>query len=559
MQIYKHSKRSGTGSWRLACAFFSEDMEDPSASTDSSMVPARLELKGDDGDIIHKDILVCAREPSFGCKEEGIKRRCAVHALPTDTAVNQRTCEADKCERRALYGDPSERIPKRCGGHMHDSDELMVGPKCAMPGCQRGAYFGDGVSPQLYCKTHKSPEHVQLRGADPELKKKRMECIVPGCAERAIFGPYDGIKSTAESRPQSRKVVRCRKHKLPDDLSAATLTLLATGRFCQHVSGDVPPPSQFIPGLDPSRCRAAANYGDPNDGVPKFCGKHKPAGYVNVTPLARRRRPILHRHLIQLFDGPSFDGLVDESEFGISTGSNRSEDYSSTFTYIIVCAESRECIVIDPVLEQVERDAAIIELMGLSPVYAVNTHVHADHITGTAELRARFPDMQTAISHASGAKADIRLEPHQSLFWGTKNKGALQGNRELRCLPTPGHTAGCMSFYDPSMNVGGSVFTGDALLIGGCGRTDFQGGDASMLYRSIHKEIFTLDKRATVYPAHDYAGKTHSTIGEEIESNPRLGSGMSEGDFVSLMDARKMPYPKRIDEAVPANMQCGEF
>ena len=99
----------------------------------------------------------------------------------------------------------------------------------------------------------------------------------------------------------------------------------------------------------------------------------------------------------------------------------------------------------------------------------------------------------------------------------------------------------------------------DALLIGGCGRTDFQGGDASTLYRSIHEEIFTLDKRATVYPAHDYAGKTHSTIGEEIESNPRLGSGMSEGDFVSLMDARKMPYPKRIDEAVPANMQCGEF
>jgi len=270
-------------------------------------------------------------------------------------------------------------------------------------------------------------------------------------------------------------------------------------------------------------------------------------GYVNVTNEARRRHPVYNHHLIQLFDGPDGNNDMDGDV-----------NYSSTFTYLLVCMESRECIVIDPVLEQVERDAAIITSMNLNPVYAVNTHVHADHITGTAELRARFPEMQTAISRASGAKADLLLDPHKAIFWGRKNKGAVRGTRELRCLPTPGHTAGCMSFFDPSIGVGGSVFTGDTLLIGGCGRTDFQGGDARMLYRSVHKELFTLDERATVYPAHDYAGLTHSSIGKERSENSRLGGDRSVDDFVAFMDSREMAYPKRIDAAVPANMKCGE-
>ena len=224
-------------------------------------------------------------------------------------------------------GTRRTRHRSAAGGHMTDSDIILVGSKCAMPGCQRWGYFGDGVSPELFCRMHKSPEHVQLRGYGPETTKNRKECIVPGCAEIAKYGPHDGIKS--KTRSQKRKLVRCRKHKLPDDLPAATLRLLASGRFCQHISDDVPSPSQPIPGLDPSRCTAAATYGDPSVGVPKFCGKHKPPGYVNVTPRARRYNPIIHRHLIQLFDGPSFNGLVDESEFGISPGSNRSEDYSS--------------------------------------------------------------------------------------------------------------------------------------------------------------------------------------------------------------------------------------
>ena len=590
-----HIRRCGEGSWRPACDALSPlgkgarcpPLYAPAAG-DPKAIPARLHINDDEtGQLTFEHISVCSREPTFGDPADRIKRRCARHALPTDVAVNLRVCESPGCMRRALYGDPSQsKSPLRCGEHIRDGDEDMYSTRCAAPGCNRLALYGlehNAGRGELFCGQHREPEHVRVRAISENYK---LECVEPGCSEQARFGPTDdsfddessGDGQRAIYFRSRRRILRCKKHKLPDDLSANMLRLLRSDRICTHTY-DAPSSSSSSSASAPSthitsrlhsnnRCSKPASYGDPATGKVSHCREHKPKGFVNVTTSALRRLPILHRHLIQLFDGANGNySSVPLEEFGMDPAATpgpaaapRGDDeYSSTFTYLLVCMESRDCIVIDPVLEQVERDATIISSMNLNLVYAVNTHVHADHITGTAELRARFPGMQTAISRASGARADVLLDPHETIYWGRKNKGASGGTRELRCLPTPGHTAGCMSFYDPHVGVGGSVFTGDALLIGGCGRTDFQGGDARVLYRSVHEELFTLDERATVYPGHDYAGLTHSSIQMERDKNPRLGGSQSEESFVAFMDARKMPYPKRIDEAVPANMICGEF
>jgi sulfur dioxygenase len=149
------------------------------------------------------------------------------------------------------------------------------------------------------------------------------------------------------------------------------------------------------------------------------------------------------------------------------------------------------------------------------------------------------------ISKASGALADIYLEADQSFTFGST---------EIKCFATPGHTDGCMSFYVPSL---GMVFTGDTLLIHGCGRTDFQQGDAGHLYDNIHSKLFTLPESTVVYPAHDYKGFTCSTIGEEKKYNPRLTK--SKEEFVNLMQNLGLPYPKKIDASLPANLKCGVF
>jgi sulfur dioxygenase len=219
------------------------------------------------------------------------------------------------------------------------------------------------------------------------------------------------------------------------------------------------------------------------------------------------------------------------------------DDDSSTYTYLLYDTESKEGILIDPVDLQVERDLQEIEKHGVKLVYGVNTHAHADHITGTGLLKQRVVGLQSMISVASEAKADITLKDGDQIRFGS---------RFLTAIATPGHTSGCMSFVADDESC---VFTGDALLIHGCGRTDFQSGDAGLLYESIHSKLYSLSDECVVYPAHDYQGRTCSTIGNEKRNNPRLTKSKSE--FVEIMENLNLPYPKRIDMAVPANMRCG--
>eukprot|EP00964_Phaeocystis_antarctica_P152000 scaffold119710_cov63-Phaeocystis_antarctica.AAC.3 len=183
--------------------------------------------------------------------------------------------------------------------------------------------------------------------------------------------------------------------------------------------------------------------------------------------------------------------------------------------------------------------------MGGHLVLALNTHAHADHITGSGALKQRVPGLRSAISAASGAKADQLLADGEEVSWAA-------GTRALKVLATPGHTAGCVSYYDAQLGV---IFTGDTLFIRGCGRTDFQGGSAETLHESVHSKLFTLPSNTLVLPAHDYKGQRASTIGAEARANPRLTLGKVE--FAELMANLNLPYPKKIDAALPANMLCG--
>lgn len=221
------------------------------------------------------------------------------------------------------------------------------------------------------------------------------------------------------------------------------------------------------------------------------------------------------------------------------------ERESSTYTYLLGCAETREAVLIDPVLETVDRDLAAVDELGLRLVLAGNTHAHADHVTSTFLLKERVAGCRSFIGAASGAKADIQLSPGDSVPFG---------DRFLTVRPTPGHTDGCVTFV---LDDESCAFTGDALLIRGCGRTDFQAGDARKLFRSVRGQIFSLPDETLLWPAHDYQGRTVTTVAEEKEHNPRLGLAKSEDDFVAIMDGLQLAYPKKIDVAVPRNMRCG--
>ncbi len=202
-------------------------------------------------------------------------------------------------------------------------------------------------------------------------------------------------------------------------------------------------------------------------------------------------------------------------------------------------------MLIDPVFEQARRDAALIEELDLSLLYTLETHVHADHVTGAWLAKQRM-DSEILVAKASGATcADRLLEHGDRIEFGT---------RYLSVRSTPGHTNGCMTFVldDESM-----AFTGDCLLIRGAGRTDFQEGDAATAYRSVHSQIFSLPATCLLYPGHDYRGLTVTSVAEERAFNPRLGGELSESDFKGYMDNLGLAHPKQMDVAVPANMRCG--
>jgi glyoxylase-like metal-dependent hydrolase (beta-lactamase superfamily II)/rhodanese-related sulfurtransferase len=218
---------------------------------------------------------------------------------------------------------------------------------------------------------------------------------------------------------------------------------------------------------------------------------------------------------------------------------------SSTYTYLLGDRASGAALLIDPVFEQVRRDAALIGELGLTLLATLETHVHADHVTGASLLKRRTGS-RIMLSAASGAEgADRYLAQDDVVVFGA---------RRVMVRATPGHTNSCLTYVLDDHSV---AFTGDCLLIRGSGRTDFQEGDAAAMYRSIHEQIFTLPDDCLLYPAHDYRGLTVTSVAEERRFNPRIGGEIGIGDFTGYMKNLRLAHPKLLDVAVPANLRCG--
>lgn len=216
-----------------------------------------------------------------------------------------------------------------------------------------------------------------------------------------------------------------------------------------------------------------------------------------------------------------------------------------TYTYLLGDLTTRDAIIVDPVLELAERDAKLIKELGFTLKYALNTHMHADHITGTGYLKKLLPGTLSVISKESHAQADVHVTDKDTIKFGRFT---------LDAVATPGHTNGCLTYV---LHEEGFAMTGDALLIRGCGRTDFQEGSAKTLFKSIHGKMFTLPENFRLYPGHDYNGRWETTVYEEKRFNPRLTK--TEKEFISIMENLNLPHPRYIDKAVPANKVCGLY
>ncbi|XP_070551400.1 persulfide dioxygenase ETHE1, mitochondrial-like [Ptychodera flava] len=224
------------------------------------------------------------------------------------------------------------------------------------------------------------------------------------------------------------------------------------------------------------------------------------------------------------------------------------DQQSYTYTYLLADEQTKEAVLIDPVIELVKRDVNLINDLDLKLVYALNTHVHADHVTGSGELKKLHTSCRSVISEVSGAVADVKVKEGDTISFG---------KHSLKVLSTPGHTNGCLTYVMYQDGKAVMAFTGDALLIRGCGRTDFQEGNSSTLYDMVHGKILSLPPTTFLYPAHDYTGQTVTTVGEELKYNPRLTKNKDE--FITIMQNLNLPYPKAIDRALPANLVCGLY
>jgi len=223
------------------------------------------------------------------------------------------------------------------------------------------------------------------------------------------------------------------------------------------------------------------------------------------------------------------------------------EPNSSTYTYLLGCQETGRAVLIDPVLETAERDLEVLKSLSLNLACTLETHIHADHLTGAGKLKA-LTGSNIAAPKLDGLSCVDHGVEEGTPFW--------VGSIVLHPLHTPGHTASHHA-YVLERDGGSSVFTGDALLIDSCGRTDFQGGDSRILFSSVREKLFKLPDETLVYPAHDYSGRFVSTIAQEKTRNPRLGLNKSLEDFVRIMDQLNLPYPRQMDFAVPGNHMCG--
>ncbi len=221
------------------------------------------------------------------------------------------------------------------------------------------------------------------------------------------------------------------------------------------------------------------------------------------------------------------------------------EPETCTYTYLVACEVSKKALLIDTVATELKHYIKLLESLDLTLVYTLETHVHADHVTGASLLRDQLSSKSIVHRDAGAMCADLLV---------TDGVVLQVGGIEIKILHTPGHTSGCVSYL-----IGDRVFTGDSLLINGCGRTDFQQGDTATLYNSVTEKLFTLPADTLVYPGHDYNGKRVSNIAQEIALNARLGQQKTCAEFIEIMNNLNLPYPKYIDAALPANQACGKI